>query len=296
MATKLGVPDFNFNSPKQVMDILFNRIGLTPVTTTDGKPWTWLLDQPDDVADETNPSTNKQALLLLQDKHPFVRTLSDARKINHICKTWLVKPYDPTAEDEKGMYDPALHDEMSKGGGILSKIWPDGKLHSHFSQLKETARFSSSRLNLQNQPKKAEGDIIRIFGGVDKAPPSIKTIYIPERKDWVFMEADFSQAEMFVTAGLSGDQNMMGALTVPGRDLHDETALRSFNITVTYVDGKPVDNVDLLTLAAKDKKAFKKLQETLLYVDARGIVMSRALFKNSYRVSAKNIFNGTVIR
>lgn len=280
----IGVEDFNFNSVDQVRDIIFNKLKIPPVKTTEGKPWTWVLDQDDEVAEDTNPSTDKTTLEILQDAHPFIKLMRDTRKIEHICRTWL-----------RTDFDTGKYDETTKGGGIIAKIWPDGKLHARFSQLKETGRFSSSKPNVQNWPKRAEGDIAKIFAGVNptaeakkKIPASIKTVIIPE-PGHVLIEGDWKQAELFVLAYLSGDSNMVTALTTPGKDLHDITTIRSFNIKVSYPDGREVVEQDLLDLAKKDKKAFKRLQETLLYTDQRGKIMDRETFKETIRVSGKNI-------
>ena len=284
IASGLGVADFNFKSPQQVVNLLFNVLKIPPVKTTDGKPWEYVLDQNDEVAEDINPSTDKTTLEILQDAHPFVKLMRDARKIDHACKTWL-----------RNDYDPAKYNEITKGGGLISKIWSDGKVHAHFSQLKETGRFSSSKPNMQNYPKKAEGDISRIFAGLNpsekdkvKIPPLIKTVFVPD-DGYVFMEADLVQAELFILAYLSKDKNMIKALTTPGMDLHDLTACQSFHIKTFYPDMTPVVEQDLFDIAKRDIKEFKKIQKTLLYVDTRGKVMTRDAFKGGIRVSAKNI-------
>ena len=276
VAAQNGMPDFNFRSPKQVAELLFTRLGLTPISTTDasgGKSW-------DEVANLSNiaeiaPSTDKTTLEILQDKHPAVKLLRDLRKIDHACKTWM-----PTN------YDPAEHDETTKGGGLKAKIWPDGRIHASFSQLKETGRFSSKNPNMQNFPKRAEGDIKRIFG--DNCPPNIRTVFVPE-DGYYILEADWKQAELFVLAGLSGDRNMYEALTTPGKDLHDLTAITAFGITVLDTDDNPVDEGAMLALAASDMSAFEEFQGSLRYLDQRGNIMDRKTFKNTVRVSAKNL-------
>jgi DNA polymerase I-like protein with 3'-5' exonuclease and polymerase domains len=45
---------------------------------------------------------------------------------------------------------------------------------------------------------------------------------------WVLVEADFKSAELFVLAALSQDKVMWDALTTPGMDLHDLTAIKLF--------------------------------------------------------------------
>ena len=277
--SRMGVDNFNFNSPIQVANVIFNVLKIAPVETTGGKPWEWVLDQLDEVAEEATPSTDKKVLDILQDEHIFIKLMRDARKLEHVCKTWLI-PDDAFKPDE--------HDETSKGGGLRSKIWPDGKIHARFSQLKETGRFSSSKPNMQNFPKKSEEDMKRIFGK-DNIPPAIKTIFIPD-PGYVLMEADYKQAELFVLAYLSGDSNMINMLTTPGKDLHDATTIKSFDIKVTYPDGSPALEEQLIDIAKKSgEKALKKTLSTLIYTDARGKIMTRDEFKSSVRTSGKNI-------
>ncbi|MFC1453643.1 DNA polymerase [Verrucomicrobiota bacterium] len=283
-ATQFNLPEFNFKSPQQVAHVLFNVIKVTPIKTTSGKPWDWTLDQSDEVLAEINASTDKTTLAILQDEHPFIKLLMDARKIEHTCKTWL-------RED----YNPEVHNEVTKGGGLLAKIWPDGRIHARFSPLKETARFSSSKPNMQNWPKKAEGDIARIFAGINpseedkkKIPDSLRTIIIPS-EGHLLMESDWKQAELFVLAYLSNDTNMKAALTTPGKDLHDETTIKAFGFKVLTADGNPVNEQEILNIAKQDMKAFKKVQKSLIYVDQRGRKYSRDDFKEGPRVAGKNV-------
>ena len=100
---------------------------------------------------------------------------------------------------------------------------------------------------------------------------------------------------MFAMAALSGDENMMSALTTPGKDLHDQTALRAFNITMYAPDGRVVSEDELVELAKKDLKAFEDFQKTLTYVDQRGRRLTRKAFKDGIRVSSKSLNFGTRI-
>jgi hypothetical protein len=146
---------------------------------------------------------------------------------------------------------------------------------------------------VQNWPKKAEGYMEEIFGK-DNMPPGIRTIIVPA-PGYVLMEGDFVQAELFVLAALSGDQNMMSALTTPGRDLHDVTAITAFKLKVYDPQGNEVPESVLIDLAKKnlpkgsESKEFKSFVKTLRYVDLRGKVMTRDEFKEQIRVSAKNV-------
>jgi len=277
-AAAIGFGDFSPSSPKDVSALLFNHLKLSPVKTTGGKAW---IDQVGnqglDNDTEENASTDKTTLEILQDAHPIVKHILQFRRIDTACKTWLRYP----AEGE---------DMASTGGGIIAKIWPDGRLHSRFSQLAETGRFRTSKPNVQNFPKKAEGYMEDIFGK-DNVPPNIRTIVIPT-EGYVMMEADFCQAELFTLAALSGDTNMIDALTTPGKDLHDMTACSAFGIVKLGPDGVEISDDQIVAIAKElgvESKEFKDLQKRIVYVDQKGHRMTREAFKSGIRVSAKTL-------
>lgn len=283
LAKAVGCLDFNPGSPDDVRKILFQYLQLPPVKTTSGRAWIDEVgNQGLDDDTEHKASTDKTTLEILQDAHPLVRHILQYRRVQQVCKTWLRHKVDG-------------EDEASRGGGIPAKIWPDGRLHAHFSQLAETGRFRTSKPNVQNWPKKAEGSMADIFGGKDKVPPGIRTIIIPA-PGHVLLEGDFCQAELFVLAALSGDTNMWAALSTPGRDLHDLTAITAFKLRVCDPAGREVPESELVELATahlaeggSESKAFKDFVKTLTYVDQKGKRMTRDEFKETIRVSAKNV-------
>ena len=279
-ALQYGMEDFNYNSTHQVCDLLFNRLHLIPVKTTKGKKWDEFAPYETSGVDNRTPSTDHNTLEIIQDKHPIVKMLLNLRKIGTVVKYFLRED-----EDEGEVVE---ENQNKTGGGIASKIWPDGRLHAHFSQLSETGRFKHSKPNVANWPKKSEGSMEEIFGGKDKVPPLIRTIVIPT-PGMVMMEADFEQAELFVLASLSQDKNMLDALNTPGKDLHDLTAISAFNLQVLTPDGVPMDETFMLNLAKTDKDAFEAYRKTLGYVDQRGKHMTRAEFKDTIRVASKKL-------
>lgn len=110
------------------------------------------------------------------------------------------------------------------------------------------------------------------------------------------LEGDFCQAELFTMANLSQDQNMIKALTTPGLDLHDKTAVDSFGLHMFDENGHEVSEDDLVALAASlkdaggaDSEEFQHFMKALTYVDQHNGRMSRAEFKSGIRVSAKSI-------
>lgn len=286
-ASVLGLSTFNPSSADDVRSLLFQTLNLPPVKTTEGRAWGDQVGNTGlDNDTEYKASTDKTTLEILEDYHPIVKHILQYRRIDTACKTWLRWP---KPEDN----------ESSTGGGIAAKIWPDGRLHARFSQLAETGRFRTSKPNVQNWPKKGEGYMEKIFGGKDKVPPPVRTIIVPP-PGFVLIEGDFCQAELFVLAALSGDQNMWKALSTPGRDLHDLTAITAFRLVVVDAAGNEVPEQHLVDLAAQlkdvggaESKEFKTYQKQLIYIDGKGKRMTRDEFKSTIRVSAKNVNFGT---
>lgn len=293
MAAQLGMENYNFRSFPQNQKLLFEVLRMTPISTTGHKSWEWVVDQAGEATDGITPSTDKDTLAILADEpgaHPIVALLRDIRKVEYVCNQWLVP-----------REDAANYDTTMRGGGLFAKIWPDGRLHARFSQLKETARFGSAQPNVQNWLKRAEGELKRIIGkeaieqyfGAGAKFPSLRSVIIPA-PGYVFMEADWKQAELFVLAGLSGDKTMWDALTTPGKDLHDLTAITAFSLRVTDAEGVDVPESYLINLARSQPKGaesavFKDFQKTLVYRHPRGKVWTRKEFKDGIRVSAKNL-------
>jgi DNA polymerase I-like protein with 3'-5' exonuclease and polymerase domains len=273
MVVPYGYTDFNPGSPVQVAKLLFNPtnangLGLLPIKAT-GKPaksWEWVLDQNPEVRKQYAPSTDSATLEILETKHPLVRQILNMRRINKACEAYL-------REDELG--------------GIPGNIWADGRLHAGFGQLTDTGRLNSHNPNVQNFPKSSEGYILEIFGKGIAIPPTRSVIVADPL--CVLFEADYAQAELFILAALADDEVMMGALTTPGKDLHDLTAISAFQLQVFMPDGSAANEEYLLRLAAADPAAYGKLLKELVYVDQKGKRMTRSEFKDTIRVSAKSI-------
>lgn len=290
LAREAGEYDFNPRSTLHLRKMLFGTLKLTPVKTTDGDDWgdTAGEDGMDSEVDRS-AATDKTTLEILSGSHPFVDALLDFRRVDQACKTWLTKEKD------------------GQPAGLYKDLWPDGTLKPRFSTLTETGRYRTSAPNCQNYPKKAEGYISKIFGEGNE-PPLIRTIVDPmsrkENQDgrkWVQLEGDFCQAEMFVAANISGDQNMLKALTTPGLDLHDKTAVDSFGLHMVDENGREVTEDDLVKMAADlkdsggaESEEFQHFMKTLTYVEKNGNRLTRAQFKNTLRVASKAINFGTM--
>jgi len=289
MARAAGFDEFNPRSSVHLRKMLFGKLGLNPVKTTDGDDWGDVvggmgMDSDTDVS----ASTDKSTLQILEGQHPFVDALLDFRRVDQACKTWLTREKDG---------EPA---------GLYKDIWPDGTLKSRFSVLTETGRYRTSSPNSQNWPKKAESYLAKIFGKGNE-PPMLRTIVDPnKRRDYigkgvkmVQLEGDFCQAELFCMANITGDQNMIRTLTTPGLDLHDQTTIGSFGFHMFDENGHEVSEDDLVRLAAElkdqggaESDEFQHFLKSITYVDAHKNRMTRSEFKSGPRVSGKAISFG----
>ncbi len=119
----LACKQFNINSPRQVGEILFDR----------------LLIEPKPKKSKTGQyTTSEEVLQALKDKHPVVGKILDYRELKKLISTYISAL--PTYIDPR-----------------------DGKIHTTYNQtVTATGRLSSSNPNLQNLPVRSErGQLIR---------------------------------------------------------------------------------------------------------------------------------------
>lgn len=99
----------------------------------------------------------------------------------------------------------------SFGRKMYNYIEPDGRIHASFTQLVPTgSRMSSSLPNLQQAP----------------ATEQYRSMFIP-KPGWKLIDSDYSSAEMFISAYLSGDKTLIYAIE-QGYDLHGYSAYQIF--------------------------------------------------------------------
>lgn len=103
--------------------------------------------------------------------------------------------------------------------GLLRVIHgSDSKVHTRYLQtLTQTGRLSSVDPNLQNIP-------VRIEEG-----RRIRKAFVPRKKGWRILSADYSQIELRVLAHITGDKHLQEAF-INGEDIHAATARRIFGI------------------------------------------------------------------
>lgn len=101
--------------------------------------------------------------------------------------------------------------------GLLSVLNEEtSRIYSNFNQtVTATGRISSTEPNLQNIPIKIE------------LGHKVRKVFKPE-KDYIFVDADYSQIELRVLAHLSQDEYLIQAFN-EGQDIHKITASKVFN-------------------------------------------------------------------
>ena len=93
-----------------------------------------------------------------------------------------------------------------------------GRVHTSYAQaVAVTGRLSSVNPNLQNIP-------IRTEKGRE-----IRKAFVPRDENHVLVAADYSQIELRIVAGISGDENMCNAFK-SGTDIHTATAAKVFGV------------------------------------------------------------------
>ncbi|NLG92507.1 MAG: DNA polymerase I, partial [Clostridiales bacterium] len=166
--------EFNINSPKQLGEALFVKLGLSHGKKT-----------------KSGYSTAAGILENLRYEHPAVELVLNYRSLAKLKSTYCE--------------------------GLLKVVAPDGRIHSSFNQTEtRTGRISSTEPNLQNIPVRTElGREMRRF--------------FVARKDWVLVDADYSQIELRVLAHVANDRNMIQAF-LNNDDIHRSTAAQVFHM------------------------------------------------------------------
>lgn len=115
----LADENFNINSPKQLAEILFDKLKLPPVTQTKKKT-------------KSGVSTNAEVLENLRGIHPIIEEILNFRTLTKLKSTYL--------DGIKTLINPESH-----------------RVHTNFNQtVTATGRLSSSDPNLQNIPVRTE--------------------------------------------------------------------------------------------------------------------------------------------
>lgn len=168
--------EFNVNSPKQLGEVLFEKMMLPAEKKT-----------------KSGYSTSADILEKLKPYHPIIEDILDYRQVSKL----------------KGTY----------ADGLVKVAGKDGKIHTNFKQTgTATGRLSSTEPNLQNIPIKTE--LGREF----------RRYFVPKSKDYLLIDADYSQIELRLLADISGDRHMIEAFK-SGEDIHTSTASKVFGVS-----------------------------------------------------------------
>ncbi|MBI5644655.1 hypothetical protein HY970_01000 [Candidatus Kaiserbacteria bacterium] len=175
--------EFNINSPKQLGDVLYDELKLTPAkqkkTATGAR------------------TTREEELSKMTDLHPIIGDVLMYRELQKLLSTYIDKI-------------PAL-------------VGKDGRLHAEFLQAgAATGRMASQNPNLQNIPIRTEHG------------KRIRNAFLAEKGN-VIVAIDYSQIELRIAAGLSGDEKLV-RIFKSGEDVHAATAAEVFGVPPEHVD------------------------------------------------------------
>ena len=171
---------FNIGSPKQLGEVLFDKMGLPSYKKT-----------------KTGYSTDAETLQKLVNKHPIIEDILDYRQVAKLRSTYA--------------------------DGLVKAADADGRIHCNLNQTgTATGRLSSSEPNLQNIPVRTE--LGRRF----------REYFVPENKDYVLIDADYSQIELRLLAHIANDEALIGAFA-SGEDIHAMTASKVFSVPMSEV-------------------------------------------------------------
>lgn len=138
-------------------------------------------------------ATGEDVLLKLAKENPIVENILNFRELTKL----------------KSTYVDALPQIVNKR---------TQRVHTCYGQaIAVTGRLSSNNPNLQNIP-------IRTERGRE-----IRKAFIPRDSDHLIISADYSQIELRIVAGISGDPAMCDAFK-SGKDIHTATAAKVFNV------------------------------------------------------------------
>lgn len=142
-------------------------------------------------------TTREEELAKMTSLHPVIEDILQYRELQKLLSTYIEKM-------------PAL-------------VASDGRLHAQFlSAGTTTGRMASQNPNLQNIPIRTE------YGR------RIRAAFAAE-KGYVIAAIDYSQIELRIAAGLSGDEKLIDIFK-KGRDVHTEVAAQVFNVPPEMVD------------------------------------------------------------
>lgn len=142
-------------------------------------------------------STSAEVLEELIGVHPIISEILEYRTLTKLASTYV--------------------------DGLLEVVCEDSRVRSSFKQTEtRTGRISSANPNMQNIPVRKEiGRNLRKF--------------FVAKKDYVLLDADYSQIELRVLASMCKDENMT-EIFLSGADIHTRTASQVFGLPEDFID------------------------------------------------------------
>ncbi|TSC87018.1 MAG: DNA polymerase I [Parcubacteria group bacterium Gr01-1014_8] len=142
-------------------------------------------------------TTKEEELAKMSDQHPIIADVLAFRELQKLLSTYIES--------------------------MTEFVGDDGRLHAEFLQAgTTTGRMSSKNPNMQNVPIRTE------YG------KRIRRAFIA-KKGFVLCSLDYSQIELRIAAGLSGDEKLIGVFK-EGKDIHAAVAAQVFAVPPELVD------------------------------------------------------------
>jgi DNA polymerase-1 len=142
-------------------------------------------------------TTREEELAKMADLHPIINDVLAYRELQKLVSTYIEK--------------------------IPGLVAADGRLHAEFLQTGTvTGRMGCQNPNLQNIPIRTE------YG------KRIREAFVAQKGN-VLVSIDYSQIELRIAAGLSGDEKLVSVFR-DGRDVHTEVAAQVFGVPADMVD------------------------------------------------------------
>ena len=154
------------------------------------------------------PAVSKLVLKSLSESHPVIKDIIEYRKLSGLLR---------------------FLNNLSNNKFFAK----DNRVHANFNQtVARTGRLSASSPNLQGLPKPKKDDASKKL--VDCIETNIRRAFIPQKKGWKIIAADYSQVELRILAALANEENMLKAFN-NRIDIHEQTAAMILNKEVDDV-------------------------------------------------------------
>ncbi len=227
--TGLAWPTFNPSSPIDCKEMMFGvqyngkwdrqtggtvsvrpdgavSLGLPPYKSTGKRPKLWEQVKAQGREAEYTPAVDKETLEVYKGLHPAVQTLLDLRYIQQITRSVLQPPVMTGSDKDGWIFEVDEYGNRVYERGLMSYRTRRGRVHTNFSQTKETGRASSWQPPMQNIGKKREPDYRRIAGKFYRY--SLRSMLVAP-PGWCLVSADYTGAELYLMAIQAGETQMI---------------------------------------------------------------------------------------